>query len=163
MLEEDAQSTSLTYPPVASKVAESSGPGAPLADASPNHPPNEYVCPQAEDTPARQEVSVEKCHLEKPDGLLSWKAWAASDKKQNEDKHLRPFEKIFQAVKVKEPVEKRSGLTAAHTYKIETEEAPTSERDERMCPDACILREPAKNRREGQVFLVRHRMCWLYH
>lgn len=78
---------------------------------------------------------------------LPWKVWDVSDKKQNEDRHLKPFEEFF--ISAKESAEKRFGLTATHTYRMEPSKHPDSERDERMRPDACFVREPVKTDEEG--------------
>lgn len=73
---------------------------------------------------------------------LSWKVWDVSDKKQNEDRHLKPFEEIF--IAAKESAEKRSGLTATHTYRMEPGKRPDSQGNEKMRPDACFVKGPAK-------------------
>lgn len=196
VLDEVVQGTS-HVPPAASNIADSSGPGAPQevppADASSIQPPKEYVCPQAEDTPAkprrthsnlfrngnlgeRREIVVQdihqvdiildeffflnllpvppkaasdslnavmedlatKGHLKKTGEQFNWTAWPADDKKQNEDIHFKPFEDIFKAVKAS--VEKLSGLEATHSYRMEPNKIPDSDRDEKMRPDACFLR-----------------------
>lgn len=204
VLEEEAQGTSLPVPSAATVAAESSDPSAsqelPSAAARPSTPPKEYVCPQAEDTPARAREShsnrfrngninerrevvvldtlqvdiipddfffsnllpelpttvsdcfeaiiedlVEKNLAERTGEQgeqLAWKVWNVSDKKQNEDNHFKPFEKIFLAVK--ESAEKRSGLTATHTYRMEPGKHPDSQGNEKMRPDACFVKGPAK-------------------
>lgn len=184
-------------PPAAMEAAESSGSGAPqempIADAGQKTPPTEYVCPQAEDTPARprtshsnrfrngnlgerREIVVQDIHhvdiidvdfffsnllpippetvlnclddvikdLKTKDHLRETNkqtTWTAFSTKKKEDAFFSPFTDIFEAVV--SSAQKHSGdpnLKATHSYRMEPNKVPTSDRGEQMRPDACFVR-----------------------